>query len=131
MNGFNCKHCVDADGAPLLPRPAPRLVKASPPGSLLWPDELCGYTHCCDKCGNGIASISSEQDELNGLFLELRRDWRAAVAQCGRSEAMFIGMGGGASMIHQWAEARDIVEAEGYAMPILVKGLTAVVGESE
>ena len=124
MDSFNCKHCAGADGAPLLPRLPSMVEKGRPPGSVLRPfgGLIC---HCCDKCGNGIASIGEKQDEINGLFLEFREVWRVAVSESDKTEAVFIASGAGAPLLYQWAVSREIVEDVGYALPILVKGLTA------
>lgn len=70
--------------------------------------------------------IKLTQTDVNEMFDEAKSVWDGLVKESGRSEEMFIALGGSdvSSFLADYQQAKDFVESEGLVMPTLVEGLT-------
>lgn len=70
--------------------------------------------------------IELTQADVNEMFVEAKSVWDGMVKESGRSEEMFIALGGSniSTFLADYQQAKDFVESEGLVMPTLVEGLT-------
>lgn len=70
--------------------------------------------------------IKLTQAGVNELFDEAKSVWDSMVKESGRSEEMFIALGGSnvSTFLAGYQQAKELVESEGLVMPTLVEGLT-------
>lgn len=73
------------------------------------------------------------QEKIDGIFGEIKSEWDKMVKESGRSESMFIALGGKtpSNFLAYYQMAKEHVESEGLIMPELVKGLKVSVSIRE
>lgn len=73
------------------------------------------------------------QEQINESFIEIKAEWDKLVKESGRSESMFLAMGGEivSHFLYNYQVAKEHVESQGLVMPALVKGLSVSVSQKE
>lgn len=66
------------------------------------------------------------QADVDDTFMDVKAAWDEMVKESGRSESMFLAMGGEAvsHFLYNYQLAKEHVESQGLVMPVLVKGLS-------
>lgn len=66
------------------------------------------------------------QEDVDEVFLDIKAHWDSMVKESGKSEQMFIALGGSevAHFMMHYQTAKEHVESLGLVMPELVEGLT-------
>lgn len=73
------------------------------------------------------------QADVDDTFIDIKVAWDKLVKESGRSESMFIAMGGEivSHFLYNYQVAKEHVESQGLVMPVLVKGLSVSVSQKE